>query len=104
MVVCREAAQAQEALALVTRVLEDELGLTLSPDKTKITTSGKGDEFLGFHLSSRSRRMREKSLQKFKAKVREFTIRKRNPDRKVIERLNQVIRGAANYFAASLVG
>jgi group II intron reverse transcriptase/maturase len=101
VVVRREDAQAQEALALVTQVLENELGLTLSPEKTKITTYGKGYEFLGFRLSSRSRRMREKSLQKFKAKVRELTIRKRNLDRKAVAKLNQVIRGTANYFGAS---
>ncbi len=99
VVVCRTNAQAQEALSLVTDVLENELGLTLSSEKTKITTYGKGYDFLGFTLSSRSRRMREKSLQKFKAKVRELTVRKHNLDRKAIEKLNQVIRGTAQYFA-----
>ncbi len=52
MVLCQSAPQAQEALALVRRVLEGELGLTLSPEKTKITTYGKGHDFLGFHLSA----------------------------------------------------
>ncbi len=101
VVVCRTNEQAQEALALVTQVLENELGLSLSPEKTKITTYGKGYEFLGFVLSSRSRRMREKSVQKFKAKVRELTIRKHNLDKKAVEKLNQVIRGTALYFATS---
>lgn len=101
VVVCQTNAQAQEALALVTQVLENELGLSLSPEKTKITTYGKGYEFLGFVLSSRSRRMREKSVQKFKAKVRELTIRKHNLDKKGVEKLNQVIRGTANYFGTS---
>ena len=45
--------------------------------------------------------MREKSVQKFKAKVREHTIRHHNLDRKTIAKLNQVIRGTANYFATS---
>jgi RNA-directed DNA polymerase len=99
VVVCRTNEQAQEALSLVTDVLKNELGLTLSPEKTQITTYGKGYDFLGFTLSSRSRRMREKSLQKFKAKVRELTIRKHNLDRKAIGKLNQVIRGTAQYFA-----
>ena len=101
VVVCQTNEQAQKALTLVTDVLENELGLSLSAEKTKITTYGKGYEFLGFRLSSRSRRMREKSLQKFKAKVRELTIRKRNLDRKAVAKLNQVIRGTANYFGAS---
>jgi RNA-directed DNA polymerase len=101
VVVCQTKRQAQEALALVQHVLETDLGLKLSPEKTKITTYGKGYDFLGFTLSSRSRRMREKSVQKFKAKVRELTVRKTNLDAKAIGKLNAVIRGTANYFATS---
>jgi len=101
VVVCQTNEQAQEALRLVEQVLDTDLGLTLSPDKTKITTYGKGYEFLGFFLSSRSRRMRDKSLQKFKAKVRELTVRKHNLDKKAIEELNRVIRGTAQYFGTS---
>ena len=43
--------------------------------------------------------MRSKSLEKFKTKIRELTQRHRNLDAKVVEKLNQVIRGTANYFA-----
>ena len=99
VVVCQTERQAHEALVLVERVLRDALGLQLSAEKTKVTTFGKGYEFLGFFLSSRSRRMREKSVQKFKAKVRELTVRKCNLDAEAIEKLNRVIRGTANYFA-----
>jgi RNA-directed DNA polymerase len=98
VVVCLTHQQAQEALTLVKHVLEDGLGLQLSSEKTKVTTFGKGYEFLGFLLSSRSRRMRAKSVQKFKARIRELTQRKRNLDAEVIKKLNQVIRGTANYF------
>jgi len=101
VVVCQTRQQAQEALTLVEHVLETDLGLSLSPDKTEITTYGKGYQFLGFFLSSRSRRMRDKSVQKFKAKVRELTIRKHNLDQKAIEKLNQVIRGTAQYFGTT---
>jgi group II intron reverse transcriptase/maturase len=99
VVVCQTERQAHEALVLVERVLRDALGLQLSAEKTKVTTFGKGYEFLGFFLSSRSRRMREKSVQKFKAKVRELTVRKCNLDAEAIKKLNRVIRGTANYFA-----
>lgn len=98
VIVCQTTQQAQEALTLVQQVLKD-LGLALSLEKTRITTYGKGYEFLGFYLSSHSRRMRDKSVQSFKAKVRELTVRKRNLDQDVIVRLNRVIRGTANYFA-----
>ena len=100
VVLCQNDQQAQEALLLVRQVLESELGLNLSPEKTKITTYGKGYDFLGFRLSSRSRRMRDKSVQKFKAKVRELTERHHNLDLAAVEKLNRVIRGTANYFAA----
>ena len=100
VIVCAMKQQAQEALTLVQRVLKD-LGLALSPEKTEITTYGKGYEFLGFFLSSRSRRMRDKSVQKLKAKVRDLTIRKHNLDQDAIMRLNRVVRGTANYYAAS---
>lgn len=101
VVVCQDRQQAQEALQLVRQVLQHELGLTLSPEKTKVTTYGKGYDFLGFHLASRSRRMRDKSVQNFKAKVRELTRRHHNLDLNAIAKLNRVIRGTANYFAAA---
>ena len=90
--------QAQEALELVQQVLAT-LQLKLSPEKTRITTFGKGYEFLGFFLSSRSRRMRDKSQRKFKDKVRELTVRCHNLDAEAILKLNRVIRGTAQYFA-----
>ena len=99
VIVCSSGQQAQEALVVVQQVIETDLGLQLSPEKTHVTTYGKGYEFLGFFLSSRSRRMRHKSEQKFKEKVRVLTKRKHNLDHEAVEKLNRVIRGTANYFA-----
>lgn len=98
IVLCPSKQQAEEGLALVTRVL-DGLGLQLSPEKTHITTYNKGYAFLGFLLSRRSRRMRPKSEKKFKDKIRELTRRSHNLDAQVIVKLNRVIRGTAQYFA-----
>ncbi len=98
VVLCRSKQQAQEAWNIVTRVTE-QLGIELNTDKTHITTYGKGYEFLGFFLSSRSRRMRDKSKQKFMDKVRELTVRHHNLDADAVMKLNRVIRGTANYFA-----
>ncbi len=98
VVLCQSRSQAEGALALVTQTLSD-LGLSLSPEKTHITTYGKGYSFLGFVLSSRSRRMREKSKRKFQERVRELTVRSHNLDAARIVKLNQVIRGTAHYFA-----
>jgi len=98
VVVCKTKAQANAALELVAEVMT-ELGLSLSPEKTKIASYGKGYDFLGFRLSSKSRTLRKKSEEKFKTKIREITRRSHNLDARVIEKLNQVIRGTANYFA-----
>jgi group II intron reverse transcriptase/maturase len=98
VVACKTKTQAQAALELVAEVMA-ELGLSLSPEKTKIASYGRGYDFLGFRLSSKSRTMRAKSLEKFKTKIREITRRCNNLDARVIEKLNQVIRGTANYFA-----
>jgi len=98
VVVCSDKRQAQEALNIVEHAV-DVLGLTLAPDKTHISTYGKGYEFLGFKLSSRSRRMRDKSVRKLKDKIKGITVRHHNFDDSVITKLNRVIRGTANYFA-----
>jgi hypothetical protein len=45
------------------------------------------------------RRMRPKSERKFKEKIQDLTVRKRTRDATVIEELNWVIRGTAQYFA-----
>ena len=91
-------AHAEEAQTQVTQILA-QLGLQLSAEKTRITTYWKGYSFLGFVLSSHAKIMRPKSQDKFKEKVRELTVRSRNLDAQLIEHLNRVIRGTANYFA-----
>ncbi len=98
VIVCQTAEQANAALVLV-EVVMSELGLSLSPEKTKIASYGRGYDFLGFRLSKKTRTMRPKSLEKFKMKIREITRRSHNLDSSVIVKLNQVIRGVANYFA-----
>jgi group II intron reverse transcriptase/maturase len=98
VVLGRTKAETQGALETVRQCL-DRLGLQLSEEKTRLTTYGKGYDFLGFRLSARSRRMRDKSRSKFQDKVREITTRSRNFGKEVIDALNRVIRGTANYFA-----
>ncbi len=61
----------------------------------------KGYSFLGFVLSAHARRMRPKSLQKFKDKIRALSVRHYNFESETIVRLNRVIRGTALYFGAS---
>jgi len=100
VVLCQTAVAVQEAHDLVQRHLTS-LGLTLSAEKTKTTKFRDGFAFLGFAISAWSVMMRPKSVEKFKAKVRELTPRHHNLDATVIKKLNSVIRGTATFFATS---
>jgi len=99
VVLCRSAQEAKEALAVVQQLLAERLGLSLSPEKTKVTRFHEGFTFLGFDIKSRFVRMRAKSVENFKTKIRTLTQRSHNLEVSVIEKLNRVIRGTANYFA-----
>ena len=101
VVLCWSARRAEEARKLIEQFLREQLGLTLSPEKTKVTKFREGFTFLGFVISSWSCRMRAKSAEKFKTRVRELTTRSHNLDAQTIGRLNAVIRGVARYFATS---
>jgi RNA-directed DNA polymerase len=98
VVLCQSKTQAEEAKTQVTHILH-QLGLQLSAEKTRITTFGKGYSFLGFVMSSRSKRMRPKSQDKFKDKVKALTCRSHNLDAQLMVELNRVIQGTAHYFA-----
>jgi RNA-directed DNA polymerase len=99
VVLCRTESGAKEALALVEHLLADRLGLFLSSEKTEVTRFHEGFSFLGFDIKSRFVRMRAKSVENFKTKVRRITQRSHNLDAEMIAQLNRVIRGTANYFA-----
>ena len=99
VVLCRSEDEAKEALTLVEHLIADQLGVSLSPEKTKVTRFHEGFAFLGFDIKSRFVRMRAKSVENFKTKVRRITRRSHNLDAEMIEQLNRVIRGTANYFA-----
>ena len=101
VVLCKSMRQAEKAHELVQRIVQQDLHLELSPQKTKIVRLSQGFEFLGFYISSRSTRMRNKSVEKFKMKIRSLTKRSYNLDAELIVKLNRVIRGTVNYFNAS---
>jgi hypothetical protein len=100
VVLCRSHALAQQALAFVNNLLCNELGLSLSPNKTKVTSFLKGFDFLGFRVSKRRISIRVKSIEKLKARVRLLTARSHNLDGEVFRELNRVLIGFAHYFAA----
>jgi RNA-directed DNA polymerase len=98
IILCKTKALAKEALNSVKSLLE-EMGLEISQEKTRVCRFSEGFDFLGFHISSRGITIREKSVEKFKETIRKNTIRSRNLDQEVIEKLNHIIRGTVNFFA-----
>jgi group II intron reverse transcriptase/maturase len=100
VVLCQSKTQAEEARIIVESHLK-EINLTLNPEKTHITTFHKGFEFLGFKINSRFVTMRPKSVVKFKDKIREITRRCHNLDKQLIEKVNAIVRGTANYYATA---
>lgn len=102
VILCKSKEQAQEALDFAKSILEEQMKLELSPEKTKICHLKDGFDFLGFHFSLNGLSIRQKSKEKFRDAVRKITTRSRNLDANVIKKLNQVIRGTMNYFAHPL--
>jgi len=100
VVLCLNAVKVKEAHDLVQQHLT-RIGLTLSAEKTKETKFREGVAFLGFVLTSRTVTMRPKAVEKFKAKIQELTPRHHNLDQQVVTKVNAVVRGTVNYFAAS---
>jgi group II intron reverse transcriptase/maturase len=118
VVTCRSRRQAEKVLRLATGILRT-LGVVLNPTKTKIVHIRQGFEFLGFKIKQGTSQLRlkqdkivtsarsyslyacptEKSLQRFKEKVRALT-RRRAPVNVVqlIEQLNPLLRGWGEYY------
>ncbi|MCY7289793.1 MAG: group II intron reverse transcriptase/maturase [Cryobacterium sp.] len=85
------------------------MGLRLSESKTQVVHMSDGFEFLGFHIQWKRKRgtnkwhvytfIADRPVRSVKAKIRALTPRKSQQDpRTVLIRLNQVMRGWANYF------
>ncbi len=103
VVLCKSERKAKEALESIRQLLADQLGLELSSEKTHVTTFKKGFAFLGFDIGAYSVRMRTKSVEKFKDKVRQITNRCHNLDAEMIANLNRVIPRYGELFRSSLV-
>jgi len=98
LVLAKSTPECEKALDLVQSVIEGKLQLTLSPEKTKITSFKKGFEFLGFFFSSNGASMRTKSVENLKEKIKMLTVRSHNLSDDTIRKLNRVTRGIANYY------
>jgi RNA-directed DNA polymerase len=105
LIFCKYEWEAHDALKRAKEVLEGELKLKLSPEKTKIVKGRrKGIEFLGFHFNGRWRRPGNKAKKRFKAEIKQRTRRQQPKSLKeVIQSINPVIRGWGNYFKGGTV-
>jgi len=100
IIFCKYEWEAEDALKRAKEILERELKLKLSPEKTKIVHGNKtGVEFLGFHFNGRWKKPRDKAVKKFKSEVKHRT-RRQQPLKlgTLIKLLNPIIRGWGNYF------
>ncbi len=105
IVFCKYEWEAQDALKRAKEILERELKLRLSSEKTKIVHARKkGIEFLGFHFNGRWRRPRDKAKKKFKSEIKQRTRRQQPKNvEMVIQSINPIIRGWGNYFKGDTV-
>jgi len=103
VVLCRSRKEAHDALTFVQEVL-GKLKLSLSETKTKVSDCNEGFEFLGFHFCNYRLGVRAKSIERFKDRVRTLTQRQQGRNvEAVLEDLNPVIRGWANYVGVAQV-
>lgn len=107
VLVCRDAAQARHALAVLREWMEA-ASLTLHPDKTRLVDYGAGEgfDFLGYHFKKCKTGHRhwasDKSLKAMRAKLRDKTPRcsgKCLPA--IIAELNPIMKGWLAYYQHS---
>jgi RNA-directed DNA polymerase len=101
VVMCKSREEATAALTEITAWVTAN-GLRLHPDKTHVgdcRQPGQGFEFLGYRFEGGRRFVREKSLNRFKDRIREKTRRTRGDSlARVIDELNPMLCGWFGYF------
>lgn len=103
VILCASREEAEAALETVRQWME-QAGLTLHPTKTRIVDASQqgGFDFLGYHFERGYRWPRAKSLDKFKAAIREKTRKLRSGSmREIVEDINRTTRGWFEYFKHS---
>lgn len=115
VIFARTAREAETALALARALLEEQLGLCLHPEKTRVVSVTHGFEFLGFRYfrdpqtGALRKEVRPKSVHRFRATVRQHTPRltnQRRPKRRTLtlrrlqqnQRVGELIRGLNRFL------
>lgn len=82
-----------------TKILEEELKLTVNKDKTKTTGIHEGVEFLGFVIYKKWVTVNPKRVKRFKDKIRDKTRRNTGMSMDdIIKNLNPLLRGWINHY------
>jgi RNA-directed DNA polymerase len=103
VILCRTQSSAVAALAFAKK-LQQQHGLRLDPEKTRIVESsqadhGSGFDFLGYRFAGGRRYVKPKSLKALRDKVRQKTGRTRSGSLDlIIAELNPTLRGWFGYF------
>jgi RNA-directed DNA polymerase len=102
LVHCKTEYDAEKALKRTTEILENELHLKLNPEKTAISRTSWGVDFLGYTLSGMNKvvlRPGRKAKKSFKDAVREKTVRSHTRTiGATIQDLVPAMRGWGNYY------
>lgn len=101
VICCKTQKGAERVLRSVVKFLEQELGLKVHPDKTKIVNSRETSfTFLGYKFWQYDIYPSDKAKKKFKKRAKEITRRNQtvNVETLVKKTLNPYLRGWANYF------
>ena len=104
VVLCEGQKEAEEALETL-REWVGKAGLTLHPTKTRIVDASQkgGFDFLGYHFERGHRWPRQKSIDKFRATIREKTRRlDPRPMREMVADVNRTLKGWFEYFRHSV--
>lgn len=99
LILCASRSGAEHALQVATEILEGTLKLTVNREKTHLVEASQGVKFLGVQIHTSWTGIQDKKINAFKAKVKAIT-RRNSPVNltQVIDDLNPVLRGFANYF------
>lgn len=104
VIMCQSQTEANEVLEQL-RQWVAKAGLTLHPSKTRIVDASQrgGFDFLGYHFERGHRWPRQKSLDKFKERIRDKTGRLRSGSMKaIIQDVNRTLKGWFGYFQHSV--
>jgi RNA-directed DNA polymerase len=104
VIVCRTQSEAEEALAYVREWMK-RADLTLHPEKTRIVDAMQrgGFDFLGYHFERGYKWPRQKSINKFRERIRRKTKRADgNSLNEIVAEINPIIRGWFEYFKHSI--